>query len=172
MTYEYKLQATTVGNPDHGQDPNRPMWGAPALVKENIPIPEVTKTLRDWIVRCNVGGGNLNQCYLWRRAVGAKRYSKWLEVYYNGRMFALPAPGGSWRPVSEYVLEDGQLVEYKPVTKETRTEVINKLREKGAKDLSEDTIREAFEGTANNKELIKTALYLVRTREINKWNLE
>jgi hypothetical protein len=166
----YKLTADTVGNPDHGQDPTRPLWGAPPLRVSDIKLEDIVTTFRDWIGEHDLGGGNITNCRLSRKKVGGKVYTHFLDVSYNGRLWA-KRPRESLEPQSEYIVEEGKLVEYKPVTSETRAKVISKLREQGAQDLKPDTIRKALKGTVGAAGLIRAALTLIRNYNLNKWDL-
>lgn len=55
---EYKIKLTTIGNPDYGQDPSKPLYGVkPAMIKATT-IEELRQKVSVWKEYNNVGGGN------------------------------------------------------------------------------------------------------------------
>ena len=54
----YQIKVVVWGNPDYGQDPNKPPYGVkPALIKDTS-LAGLRKQVREWQYENDVGGGN------------------------------------------------------------------------------------------------------------------
>ena len=53
----YTVTLTSVGNPDHGQDPNRPMYGTPSKVKRVKSLAEASLACGVYIEDNELGAG-------------------------------------------------------------------------------------------------------------------
>jgi hypothetical protein len=54
----YKITVKAMGNPDHGQNPDKPLWGVEpcTLVKEELK--ELQNAVWDWQIDNCIGAGN------------------------------------------------------------------------------------------------------------------
>ena len=79
----WTVELSTVGNPDWGQDPERPLHGAdPNVERVIISLAEAQRYCREYIDRNNLGSGNFSG--------GAIRYNGGepvAYVSYNGRIW-------------------------------------------------------------------------------------
>lgn len=82
------LVAETCGNPDFGQNPERPLPGVGRLTVKVADFSVASHALRQWVREHHVGGGNLKRAEI---MVGNQVVAK---VSYNGRVW-LPV---EWRP--------------------------------------------------------------------------
>ena len=54
-----KVKLSNCGNPDHGQDPDRPLWGCPKAGWVGVTtLKEASEVCRRYIDRWELGGGN------------------------------------------------------------------------------------------------------------------
>ena len=89
----FNLSISTCGNPDHGQDPDRPLYGTPEELKVTAStLVELIRQVRQFQVEYDVGGGNwMNpQVFKNRKPIG------WMS--YNGRIWSEQ----TWTPTIEY----------------------------------------------------------------------
>lgn len=99
MTTKQTLTMTlsSRGNPDHGQDPDAPLWGCPGdAVVAVESMAQASELARAYIQENELGGGSWNG-----GAVFDASGAKIARVAYNGRVFApndrdvLHEPGSS-----------------------------------------------------------------------------
>ena len=80
---KYKVNLDTVGNPDHGENPFRPLGGVESRVVDVDSIEEAQRVVRQYIEENDLGGGNWAGGKVWRTednvCVG--------EISYNGRFW-------------------------------------------------------------------------------------
>ncbi|MGH8325237.1 MAG: hypothetical protein ACRET2_00575 [Steroidobacteraceae bacterium] len=97
-----RLSLHSVGNPDFGQNPNRPV--SPPLSIEVETLPAAAAAVRDYIERHRLGGGNLPSVMVFEGNRVVARIS------YNGRVWLPPDDGWNdsdpedwkrWRPMSD-----------------------------------------------------------------------
>ncbi len=166
--YDYYLEADTVGNPDFRQDPTQELWGVPPLRMWAEPK-DFKRLLREWIGENDIGGGNLSNARILRKTKDETEWKHYLDISYNGRLWE---PGDVLSDRVEYVPnEDNTFTKYQPISRETRNKIVSKLKEQKAPDLSKESITKALRGAVCATGLIRTALRLVKTREINTWDL-
>lgn len=81
-----KVTLKNTGNPDHWQDPGKPVWGTPSAYQVEVwSIEEAQEEVRKYIDKWNLGGGNFNRADIHngKTLVGS--------ISYNGRFW----PGDS-----------------------------------------------------------------------------
>ena len=94
----FRLHVTlrSVGNPDFGQDPDRPLYGVPTRKQAVGSLAEASALCKSYIHTFDLGGGN------W---AGGKVYlpngHQVAEVSYNGRIWE-PRPTGEWKLMPEF----------------------------------------------------------------------
>ena len=54
----FTVELDSRGNPDHGQDPERPVWGVVSRKVFVKSLEEASKVCTDWIRANDLGGGN------------------------------------------------------------------------------------------------------------------
>ena len=54
----YQIKPIVWGNPDYGQDPNKPPYGIKPQTIKSDDINELKKKVREWQYENDVGGGN------------------------------------------------------------------------------------------------------------------
>jgi len=54
----YQIKPIVWGNPDYGQDPNKPPYGVKPQTIKSDDIKELKKKVREWQYENDVGGGN------------------------------------------------------------------------------------------------------------------
>lgn len=83
LKQKLKVQLTSVGNPDHGQDPNRSVCGVPKETVLVNSMEEASQVCMDYIDEYNLGGGN----WIGGQISAEKENSKVIAmVCYNGRV--------------------------------------------------------------------------------------
>lgn len=83
---KYVVELRSVGNPDHGQDPGRPMWGVDEQYPECETIAAAQGLVLAWIETNRVGGGNFIPARLLCCAGKKWKVVGWFS--YNGRLWA------------------------------------------------------------------------------------
>jgi hypothetical protein len=81
----------SVGNPDFGQDPDRPLPGVPVIKKQVSTLANASKACRDYIGKYGLGGGNWPETKIFE---GTKEIGR---ISYNGIVWA----PGNWTSESE-----------------------------------------------------------------------
>ena len=54
----YKITVKAMGNPDHGQDPDKPLWGVEPCTFITQDLEELKNLVWDWQVDNCIGAGN------------------------------------------------------------------------------------------------------------------
>lgn len=80
----YKIYLATIGNPDHGQNPNEPV--APSYFAEGLNIDEIVKEARAYIDKYDLGAGNWAGGTIIRETEEGNVKVGWMS--YNGRVWA------------------------------------------------------------------------------------
>lgn len=84
---KYTVTLKSVGNPDYGQDPDRPLYGVDNEIAEVDTLPEASRACRAYIEENDLGGGN------WSGGeVKDEDGTVVARVSYNGRVW----PPGEW----------------------------------------------------------------------------
>ncbi len=88
--YEYRVLLANRGNPDHGQDPDKPLPGAPADAFQPVKdLVEASVVCQRYIAVHSLGAGN------WEGGRVNDTHGAYVaRVAYNGRVFAAERAGG------------------------------------------------------------------------------
>ena len=57
----YTIKTKVCGNPDFGQNPNKPPYGVRITTLKAKTFTELLKKVREWFVENDIGGGNWQQ---------------------------------------------------------------------------------------------------------------
>lgn len=76
------VSLTSVGNPDHGQDHDAPVYGVEDTTAEVDSLAHASAVCRAWILKNDLGGGNWSGG---RVSVDGKVVAR---ISYNGRVWA------------------------------------------------------------------------------------
>ena len=98
-----EVMLTSVGNPDHGQDPSRRLLGVPRQWRAVESLGRASEVCRAFIVEHDLGGGNWNAGLVRRRDTKEELAT----VSYNGRVWHKGA-GREAYPVS-YVVDGAEV---------------------------------------------------------------
>jgi hypothetical protein len=79
---KYQVSLASVGNPDHGQDPDGPLYGVPSRLVTVPDLATASRVCREYIVAYRLGSGNWAGGEVRRGGVVVARVS------YNGRLWA------------------------------------------------------------------------------------
>lgn len=79
---KYKVELKSCGNPDKGQDPFAPLWGAGTHIVPVETIEEAQEVVRDYIEMNGLGGGNWAGGKVWTEDDQYLGY-----ISYNGRFW-------------------------------------------------------------------------------------
>lgn len=107
---------TSCGNPDFGQDPNKPL--SPKIALPCFTLAEASKICRDYITQHNLGGGNWSGGAVYHPTEGLVAH-----VSYNGRVWAVKNEKdiGSVDKLPEYTGRDlnvnFNLIDFESITK-------------------------------------------------------
>ena len=80
----YKVQLASVGNPDHGENPNRSIPGVPKSFVPASTMANAAQICRDYIAKHDLGSGN------WAGGDIVENGKIVAKVSYNGRVWHLP----------------------------------------------------------------------------------
>jgi hypothetical protein len=78
---QFKVALTSVGNPDHGQDPDRTLYGVPNETIAVNTMQEASEACRKYISEHMLGGGN------WSGGQIVENGTYIAVVSYNGRVW-------------------------------------------------------------------------------------
>lgn len=82
MRSPFKVRLTSVGNPDHGQNPNRPVFGVPTRTAAAKSYKHASELCRQYIELHDLGMGN------WTGgAITDQTGQQVAKVSYNGRIW-------------------------------------------------------------------------------------
>jgi hypothetical protein len=84
----FTLVLKSRGNPDHGQDPERPLWGVPTKRVKVNSLKEAAQLVEAYIAEFNLGGGNWVGGQVFS---GDNKTEQVAKITYNGRAW-LPGP--------------------------------------------------------------------------------
>lgn len=54
----YSIKPKVYGNPDRGQDPNRPPYGVKPITLKSETLTALVERVEDWQIENDIGGGN------------------------------------------------------------------------------------------------------------------
>lgn len=91
-TGKYTVTLASVGDPDHGQDPDKCVPGVGSITAYVNSMAEASRACRTYIDGNGLGGGN------WAGGAIELDGKAVANVSYNGRVWGLPDPQGSASP--------------------------------------------------------------------------
>lgn len=91
----YSIKTEVCGNPDHGQDPNKPPYGVRVITLKAKTFTELKEKVSEWQYENDIGGGNWLQPALMRNGslIG--------YMSYNGKIWATD----SWPTTEVHIKE-------------------------------------------------------------------
>ena len=88
-----KVKLSSVGNPDHGENPNRPKYGCRNQLVEVSSFKEASELCRKYIEDNDLGGGN------WSGGAITENRKQIAHVSYNGRVWE----GKNWSSTTKEI---------------------------------------------------------------------
>lgn len=85
---KYRVCLRSVGNPDFGQDPCRPLYGVPSRWQDVDGLEEASRACRAYVEEYGLGGGN----WAGGEVIDHSSGKTVARVSYNGRVW----PPGKW----------------------------------------------------------------------------
>ena len=154
MTKKFRVFLSSVGNPDHWQNPDVPVWGVPNKVAQVDTLEEASQKCLDYIEEYDLGGGNWIGGYV---QDGEKHIA---SISYNGRI---------WDKGTDYFNEEAKLQVEQFAIETERNEVIKRLEVV----LSDLTIKSKVNGKSRNEEVKNAECVEIAINTIkNLWGYE